>query len=78
MGMKTIHVNGKPCLLVTDKAREVTSGTIIGQRFGRRVYRVLCEDGDDFICRSVRNENILVSLSRQEVAEEFGFVEPLE
>ena len=50
-------------------------GTLIGQRFGRRVYRVLCYDGDEIIARNVRHADILVALSAVEVAEEFALVQ---
>lgn len=75
--MKTIVVNGKRCELLPFGGGEPEPGTVIGQRYGRRVYRVLCADGDDYILRNVRNESILMALPRAEVIEEFGIVKEL-
>lgn len=75
--MKTIHVNGEPFQVIPLRGRGVEPGDVVGQRFGRRVYRVLCTDGDDFILRNVRNESIVIALTQREVVEEFGLVKPI-
>ena len=76
--MKSIVVNGERCRLVPFDRRNaedaVEVGCVIGQLFGRRVYRVLCFDGDDVIARNVRNDSLIVALTRSEVADEFGRV----
>ncbi len=72
--MKTITVNGEKHTLELFRERDVETGMVIGQRYGRRVYRVLCFDGDEVIARSVRNAGIIVAMSVDEVLDEFGYV----
>ena len=74
--MKTIQVNGEPFRVISLRGHGIDPGDVVGQRFGRRVYRVLCADGSDFILRNVRNESIVIALPQQEVVDEFGLVVP--
>ena len=73
--MKNIIVNGRTCRLSPFGDRPVVPGAIIGQLYGRRVYRVLCFDGDDVIARNVRHEDIIEAFGYDEVLDEFGLVE---
>ena len=69
--MKIKTVNGERCSLAPLGKRDLLPDTMIGQRFGRRVYRVLCLDGDDVIARNVCNPSLLVAIPCEEAAAEF-------
>ena len=75
--MKKVIVNGRACRVTSFDGRRIDPGIVIGQLEGRRVYRVLCLDGDDVIARNVRHENILEAFRKSEVLNEFGIVEAI-
>ena len=73
----TILVNGEPYRKSSLHDVDFGPGTIIAQRFGRRVYRVLCQDGDELVVRNVRHPSLFDALPLDTLKEEYCLVTPL-
>ncbi len=73
----TIHVNGEPYRKSSLRDADFGPGTIIAQRFGRRVYRVLCQDGNELVVRNVRHPGLFDALPLETLRDEYCLVTPL-
>lgn len=57
--MKHVRVNGEVYTARTMRIEDVRPGTIVRGIEHRRVYRLLCEDGDELIMRNVRHPDLV-------------------
>ena len=71
-----VTVNGEPCALRPLAEGDVAPGAMVRCRQGRRVYRVLCEDGPDVVMRNARHPELFDACPRSSMPGLYDLVVP--
>ena len=76
--MKLVTVNGKPHKLRAMTAKDLKAGTLIRPFENRSVYRIVCQDGDEYIIRNVRYAGLIDAVEPDEIVSRYHCVVPVD